>query len=150
MFYSVGHTDRPALRNAQHGERFSEVGRVDDVLNVLDPPLEREVADVPVGHSATALVVTNVTEAVAEEAYPMTPDRTLPFVLEMGQPISRLDDHRSSTRFSPGELDSVFGADVSDSLGHPLSHRISLCSRGPGRMSWEISRSISKPGRNAH
>jgi hypothetical protein len=32
----------------------------------------------------------------------VSPDRTLPFVLEVGQPVRRLDQHRSTTRFGPG------------------------------------------------
>ncbi len=86
-----------------------QIGRRDHGLQILDPALEREVADVPVGHTAPALVVTHEAEVIAEEANPVSPDRALPFVFEVGQPVRGLDQHGSRARLGPGELDSVSG-----------------------------------------
>src|ERR1044072_8390324 len=102
MLYGVGHADRSALRHAQQRERLLQAGRFDDCFQILDPALEREVADVQVGHPTAALVVTNVVVVVTEETYPVSPDWALPLVLEVRQPVRGLDHHRSCARFGPG------------------------------------------------
>ena len=48
--------DRPTLRHAEQGERLQPAG-VDDRLEVVDPRLEAEVGDLPVGQAEPALVV---------------------------------------------------------------------------------------------
>src|SRR4030095_16098198 len=116
MFNRVRRTDCAALRNAEEGERLPHVGRGDDVLNVGNPTIERKIAYVPVSHSATSLVVTNVAKVIAEETEPVSPDWAVPFVLEVGQPVRGLDHHGSRARLSPGELNSIRGTYITDSL----------------------------------
>ena len=79
----------------------------DHGLEVLDPAVEREVADVPVGHPAAALVVAHEAEVVAEEADPVAPDRALPVVFEVAQPVRGLDQHWARAGLGPGELHAV-------------------------------------------
>jgi hypothetical protein len=61
----------------------------------------------PVGHPAPSFIVAHEAEVVAKEAHPVQPDRAFPFVLEVGQPVRGLDQHRPRARLGPGELDSV-------------------------------------------
>src|SRR5262249_17616390 len=123
MSHSIGHADRSPLRNSEQDERLLRVGRRDHGLQILDPALEGKVADVQVGHPAPALVVAHEAEVFAEEANPVPPDRALPFVLEVRQPVRGLDQHGSRARLGPRYLDSVTSAHISDSLSGPLHHQ---------------------------
>jgi hypothetical protein len=120
MFRGVCSTDRGSLRNAEEGERLSQISRLHDVFHIRNPTFEGEVADIPVSHSAAALVVTNVAVVVSEEPDPVTPDRTLPLILEMRQPVCRFNHAGPRACFRPGELDSVCRPHVSDSLSRLL------------------------------
>src|SRR5262245_52016353 len=123
MSHGIGHADRSTLRNAEQGERLPQIGRSDHGLQVLDPTLEGEVADVQVGHPAPALVVAYGAEVFAEEANPVPPDRALPFGFEVGQPVRGLYQHGPRTRLGPGEFDSVRSEHIADSLTGLLHHR---------------------------
>src|SRR5262249_575168 len=91
-------------------------------LEIADPALERQLIDLPVGHPAAAVVPTHEPEVVAEEAEPVPPDRALQLVLEVGEPVRRLDEDGSRADFGPGEPNAVFRAQVSDALTK-LVHR---------------------------
>src|SRR6185503_13745229 len=58
MFHRVSHADRCALRYAKHRERFRHVGCRYDVFDVTNPPLQREIANIPIGHATATFVVT--------------------------------------------------------------------------------------------
>jgi hypothetical protein len=60
---------------------------------------------------------------VAKEAYPVSPDRALQIVLEMAQPVCRLDQDRASPDVGPGELHAVFRAQVANALTKFRVHR---------------------------
>src|SRR5204862_1693434 len=133
------------LRNAQQRARLLWIGHRYHRLQILDPSLEREVADIPVGHPAPSFIVAHEAEVIAEEADPVPPDRTLPFVLEVGHPVRSLDQHGPRTRLSPGELDSVRSAEIPNSLGGPLDHRTSLRLLDRDKSPRRRARSIAKP-----
>src|SRR5215510_6187152 len=129
MSHGIGHADRSPLRNSEQDERLPQIGRLDHGLQILDPTIEGEVADVQVSHPAPALVVAYEAEVFAEEANPVPPDRALPFVFEVGQPVRGLYQHGPRTRLGPGELDSVRSAHIPDSLNGLLHHQASLPSQ---------------------
>src|SRR3546814_1343732 len=81
---------------------YTTLFRSDDVLQVADPVLLRQVACLPVRHPAAALVVADVAEVLAEEPHPVRPDRAVQVVLQVGQPRRRLDQprDRKSTRLN--------------------------------------------------
>src|SRR6185503_173894 len=133
MLDGVRHADWSTLRNAEQREWLADLSRIDDRFQILDPALKRQITDIQIGHSAAALVITNVAEIVAEKSYPMPPDRTLPFILEMRQPVRGLDHHRSRTRLRPGELDAIGSTQVTNSLRGLLHYRISHSSIAPVR-----------------
>ena len=51
---------------------------------------------------------------------PVAPDRALPLVLEMGEPVGGLDQERTSPRVRPRELHSVRGAEEMNALSRGL------------------------------
>src|SRR5262249_41411976 len=118
----VGHAHRGPLRNAEQGERRLDPGRVHDRLQVLHPILEGHVAHGAVRHPASALVVAQEPEVPGEEADPMPPDRALPLVFEVGQPVRGLDHNGAGARFGPRETEAVPGAEIADPLSRPLLH----------------------------
>src|SRR6185295_18547553 len=92
MLHRIRDTSRRALRNAEECERLRRIDYGDKRLQILDPTFEREVADIPVSHSAATFIVTNVVEMIAEETDPVTPNRTLPFVFEVSHPVCGFDE----------------------------------------------------------
>src|SRR5687768_7899579 len=116
MFHGVRNADRGSLRNAEERERLLQSSRRNNVLHVCNPTVEREIADVPVSHSTTALVVSNVTEIIAEEVQPMAPDWALPLKLKVSKPVRGFDYYRTRARVCPSELDSIRSTNISDSL----------------------------------
>src|SRR6185437_5858906 len=121
VLHSIGDASRRPLGNAEQGERLPRIGDFNHSLQILDPSFEGEIADIPVGHTTATFIMTHEAEVVAEEANPMSPNRTLPFVLEVGHPVSGLDQNRTRPGLGPGYLDSVPSAHISNSLGGPLA-----------------------------
>src|SRR5262245_59036535 len=150
MSHGIGHADRSPLRNTEQDERLLRVGRRDHGLQILDPAIEGKVADVQVSHPAPALIVAHEAEVFAEEANPVPPDRALPFVLEVGQPVRGLYQHGPRTRLGPGELDTIRRAHIPDSLCGSFHQQTSLSSPEWDKCPGGMSRSIPKPGRNTH
>src|SRR6185295_655463 len=95
-------------------------GGGDHRLQVFDPPLERQLARLPIRHPAAALVPPEEMEVVGKEPDPMPPDRALPLILEVAQPVRGLDQAGARPRLGPGQLDAVARAQVPDLLaaGH--------------------------------
>src|ERR1044071_1099395 len=106
MFHRIRDTSRRALRNAEECKRFLRIDHADERLQILYPTFEREVADIPVSHSAATFIVTNVVEMIAEETDPVTPDRTLPFVFEVSHPVGGFDERLTRACFRPCELNA--------------------------------------------
>jgi hypothetical protein len=63
--------------------------------------------------------VTHEAEMLAEEVYPVSPDRTLPFVFEMGHPVCGFDERGAGAGFGPGELNAVRSAEIPNALCCP-------------------------------
>src|SRR5215213_3207032 len=122
MSNGIGNTRCSTLRNTEESERLLRTGDIYNGFQILNPAREREIADVPVSHSAAAFIVTHEVEVIAEEVYPVAPDRTLPFVFEMGHPVCGLDERRAGARFGPCELNGVRSAEIPNALCCPLHH----------------------------
>ena len=96
----VDERDRRALRHPEQREAVDARG-VDDGLEVGDPGLHGELAELAVGEPAPSLVVADERVAVAQLGQPVTPDRALPVEVEMRQPRRRPHDRR------PAAVDGV-------------------------------------------
>ena len=75
--------------------------RVDDRSEIASPLIERQDAVLPVAHAAAAFVVAHEAAVRGEEVQPVAPDRTLPLVFEMRQPVGRFHEDRAGARFRP-------------------------------------------------
>src|ERR1044072_3788201 len=122
MLHCIRDTRRRSLRNPEEGKRLGRINCRYNRFEILDPARERQVADVPVSHSTATLIVTHVSEMFAEEADPVSPNRALPFVLEVSHPVCRFDQGRTRAGFGPRELNSVLSAQISNALCRLLDH----------------------------
>ena len=120
--YRVDDRLRRPLRDPEERERLGRAGRRHHRLQVLDRALERGRAHVPVAHAAAALVVADEPEMLGEKVDPMAPDRALPLVLEVRQPVGGFDQQRARPRFRPGDLGPVSGVHIPDSLSRGARH----------------------------
>src|SRR5688572_23008307 len=116
MFYGIRNADRGSLRNAEETKRLLQSSPAKKVLHVRNPTIEREVSDVPVSHSSTTLVVTELSQTTAEEAEPMAPHRALPLKLKVGKPVRSFDYYGTLAGVCPSQLDSNRITNISDSL----------------------------------
>src|SRR5687768_11658686 len=107
MARGVRDADSSTLRNAQKRERLARTGRFHDSLEIGDPAFEGEIADIPFGHPAATFVVAYEPEVTRQKPHPVAPDRALPLVFEVREPVRRLDEDRASSRVSPREPDAV-------------------------------------------
>src|SRR6185503_3730604 len=123
MSHRVGNTRRRALGNTEECKRLARAGDTNNGFQILNPTRERKIADVPVSHAAAAFIVTHEAKVIAEEVYPVTPDRTLPFVFEMGHPVCGFDQRGAGARFGPCELNAVRSAEIPNALCCLLHHR---------------------------
>src|SRR5262245_54957469 len=134
MPYRIRRAHGGPLRDAKQGNRLLWVNRRHHGLEILDPAIEGNVADVPIRHPGPPLVVAHEAEMVSEEANPMSPDGTLALDLEVGQPVGGLDQDGAGPGpgLGPGEPDAVRGPQIADDLTDPLLHQrlISLTCSG--------------------
>jgi hypothetical protein len=86
--------DRSALRDAEEGKSL-EPNHVHHGLEVAHPALERQIGRVPVTEPAAALVIPDDRAAGGELHQERTPDRALPVVFQVAEPVGRLDQRRS-------------------------------------------------------
>src|SRR4051812_8578852 len=103
MSRGVRDADRRAGRNPEQREALGQTRRGDDVLEIANPALERQLLDVAVRHPATAFVPAQEPEVAAEKTNPMPPDGTLELVLQVAQPVGRLDEDGPRADLGPGE-----------------------------------------------
>src|SRR5919106_5251568 len=103
VLHSVRHANRTTLRYSEQCERSGWIRCRDYGLQILYPMLKREIADLPICHTTPALVVTHEAKVIAEETNPVSPDRTLPFIFEMREPVRGLDEHWSRAGLGPSE-----------------------------------------------
>ena len=102
----VRHRDRRALRDAEQRKAL-QAGGVDDRLQIADPGLDRQLADLRVREAAAALVVAQDRVALAKPIEPMAPDRAFPVQLEMGQPGRDPHQRRTAAVHRVGETGAV-------------------------------------------
>src|SRR5690606_29544298 len=88
-----------------------------------------EVLDVVVGKPAAALIITDERVRAAQLAQPVLPDRTLPVVLEVRQPVCRPDERRTLAAQRVPDAYAVARAAETDALLLALRSR---CRRGRG------------------
>ena len=69
--------------------------------------VDGQLAVVPLAHPAAPLVVAHEPEMRREELHPVPPDGAFPFVLEMREPVGRLDEDRTRARFRPRQPRAV-------------------------------------------
>ena len=86
---------RGSLRDAEQREAL-ETRRRDDGLEIRDPRLDGEIAELAVGQAASALVVPDDRVAVPQLGQPVAPDRALPVEVEVRQPRRRPHERRSA------------------------------------------------------
>ena len=84
----VGDRDCAALRDAEQRE-LVELGGVDHRLQIGDQQVERRVSGLAVRQPAAARVVAMEAIARAQLVEPGAPDRGLPVLLDVGQPVRR-------------------------------------------------------------
>ena len=125
----VRNADGRAMRHAEQRERFLHAGGVDDLLEIPDAAIHRQIADVPVGHAAATLVVADVAVVIAQKAGPVVPYRTLEVMLEVGQPGGRLHQRRPRARLRPREPSAVRSTVVANCLTTLQAHH---CKSQPG------------------
>jgi len=97
----VSNARRSALRDTQQYRRLNRARRFHHTAQVIDPCVQRQVATTPLRHPASPLVITHKSPVRREELQPMPPDRAIPFVLEMRQPVGRLHQQRPPSRIRP-------------------------------------------------
>ena len=117
----VDERDGSALRHPEQREPVNARG-VDDGLEVGDPGLHRELAELVVGEPAPSLVVADERVAVTQLGQPVTPYRALPVEVEMRQPRRRPHDRR------PAAMDRVCQphAVASGAEANLLRHEVDL------------------------
>ena len=107
-------TDAPWLIPSR--SNLSTPAAFDDAFEVVDEGLERDLRRVPVGHAVRALIVADERMAARELVKPVAPDRALPVLLEMIEPVGRLHQRRPFAHDRKGQPGPVLGAGVADDL----------------------------------
>ncbi len=89
---------------------------VDHRLQVADEVVERRRRDIPVGQAASAHVVPDEAVSAGQLGEPVPPHRTVPVVVDVGEPVGRLHQRRALPRARVGQRDAVGGAAEPDLL----------------------------------
>src|SRR5690606_33812046 len=83
-----------ALGNAKQDEWLARLGSLDDLLEVFDRTIQRELVDVPIAHAAAAVVIADEARMTGEELDPVSPDGAVQLVFQMREPVRHLHDRR--------------------------------------------------------
>ena len=75
-----------------------DIRGIDDGFEILDERGQVKIPDVPVGQTIAALIVSRHAEDPAELIQERSPNRTVPIVFQMGQPMSCPDERISGSR----------------------------------------------------
>src|SRR3984893_15895734 len=92
MASGKGNGNRSAARNAEKRKTVETEG-VNHCFEVAHERLERNLRHIPVRKAATALVIADETELRRQAGQQRRPDRALPIVLDVVEPVAHLD-HR--------------------------------------------------------
>jgi len=109
--------DRRALRHPEERKAVKR-RRIHDGLEIPHPSVHRQITDLPVGQPAAGLVIADERVGPAELFEPVPPDRVLPVVLKMREPVRGLDDRRPTTVGRVGEAQAVRRGAEADPLLH--------------------------------
>src|SRR5215510_693791 len=123
MTHRVGNRDRAALRNPKQRKPLHS-GRLDNAFEVAYKSVERNVIELPIGQAVAARIVPDQPVFGGEDMQQVTPDRALPVVFEMIEPIGGFDQRRAMSCERIGNADSIGrGAEV-NLLWWCLSYRL--------------------------
>src|SRR4029453_5898900 len=90
MTHRIGDRYRAALRNPkQRKSLYSD--RIDDAFKVTYEGIEQKCLELPMGQAVSARIVPNQPVFGGENMQQMTPDRALPIIVEMIEPIGGFD-----------------------------------------------------------
>jgi hypothetical protein len=121
-----GHVGEPGSLFEASANHFVEVANEklgdDDGLEVFDPAIEGQVPHGPVRHAAAPLVVPDEAEVAGEESDPVTPQRTVPIVSEVCEPVGGLDEQWALARFGPRQLHAVARSQITNVLPMVRGH----------------------------
>src|SRR6266542_1563551 len=117
MANGVGDRDRAALRESEQDEPV-ELGRIDHCLEISHEALERELLRLAIREPASALVVPDDAVTTPELFEPVLPDRALPVVLQVREPVRSLDDGRADPVLRVGDRRPVRATAEADPLLH--------------------------------
>src|SRR5262245_31732218 len=112
MTHRVGNRDRAALRNPKQRKSLYS-GCLDNAFEVAYEGVERNIIDFPIGQSVAARIVPDQLVFGGEDMQQVTPDRALPVIFEMIEPIGGLDQRRAPSCERIGNANSIgSGAEV--------------------------------------
>src|SRR5215510_1757121 len=106
MTNGVDNRNRAPLGNAKQREAV-QAGRFDNAFEIMHKSFERDIVDVPIGKPVAAFVVTDQSMLSGKLAEEIAPDRTLPVVFEMVEPVSGLDQRRTVSSHGVGDPDAI-------------------------------------------
>jgi hypothetical protein len=113
--HRIGDRNRTSLRIAQQRETVDPC-RIHDGGDVIDPRVERYVGDVPIGEAGAARVVADQPVLMRKPDEEMAPDRTIPIVFQMVEPIAGLHQGRTVPAERIGQAHSVGRAAIANLL----------------------------------
>ncbi len=116
MLRGVGHCHGATLRDSEERERPVDHGGIDHVGEIGHPGVERDSHLVPVGQTATPLVVADQPIPVRQRRQPVSPHGAVPLQIQMGQPVRGLHERRSASRFGERDPGAVGGRAEPDPL----------------------------------
>ena len=89
-----------------------------------------QVTDLPVAHTAAALVVAHKSAIGGEELDPVSPNGAFPFVFQMREPIGGFDDEMTGARLRPRQAHPIRCLEIANVLPGLVGN----CHRGD----WDI------------
>src|SRR6184192_2512246 len=122
MTRRVGNRDSAALRNPKQRKSLYS-GRLNNAFEVAYEAVERNVIELPIRQAVAARVVPDQPVVGGEDMQQVTPDRALPVIFEMIEPIGGFDQRRALSCERIGNADSIgCGAEVNLLRRRPSCH----------------------------
>ena len=98
--------NRAALRHCEQRKALQAV-RLDDAFEIADEGIERDVVHLPVRQPVAAGVIADQPMLGRKRMQKVAPDRTLPVVFEMVEPVGGLDQRRSLAGERVGDANAI-------------------------------------------
>src|SRR5262249_58897167 len=102
-----------------HKRELPRSSGFDHGLKIADPGAHRDVIGFPAGEPVGALIVTNDGVPAREFGDPVAPDRAVPFVFQMIEPVRRLNQWIARPDGGVGDAHPVICLAVADLLAEP-------------------------------